>query len=293
MFSRKISLVILLAMIMILLASCGRENRHVDSSSKVTISVFAAKSLNSSMDEIISLYKRENPSVEFLTNYDSSGTLLTQIVEGGADCDVFVSASEKEIDALEAEGLIVEGTRQKLLSNKMCLVTYTGSNTKVTGLENIGNATSLAIAGPSVPIGRYTRKALVNVGILEANARDYDISSQDISKALGNATINECQNAGAVLAAIVEESNEVGTVYYSDTYGYEDKLQIIETISNDITGEIVYPVAQIRGERNSISDRAEIEDDSDAEIKQFIEFLKSNKAKEVFVKHRFTVDDAS
>ena len=71
------------------------------------------------------------------------------------------------------------------------------------------------------------------------------ITTSEIQEALGGVEINECANVGAVTAAVAEGSNEVGTVYYSDTYGFEDRLQILEVVPYELTGTVIYPVAQI------------------------------------------------
>lgn len=267
-------------LMMVFISGCGINSKTdpFSANANVEVTLFAAKSLNSSLDEIISLYAEDNPSVMIRTNYDSSGTLMTQIIEGGATCDVFLSASPKQVDELEEEGMTIKDTRSDLLKNQMCVVTFPGSGTQVSGLLDMGKAKSLAIAAESVPIGSYTRKALVNAGLISIKDKS-GITSIDISDALGGVEINECSNVGAVVAAVAEQSNEVGTVYYSDIYGYEDKLQILETVPEDLSGEIVYPVVQVSN--------AEASDAERAEALKFIEFLNSEKAKAVFEKHKF------
>jgi molybdate transport system substrate-binding protein len=245
----------------------------------VTVTVFAAKSLNGVLDELIERYSRENPKVVFETNYDSSGTLMTQIIEGGAKCDVFFSADEKQMDQLEKEGFIVEGTRKNVVNNQLCVVTYKGSDTKVTRLEDMNKAQSLAIASGSVPVGKYTRQALVKAGILPETKDVSKITSEEISEAFGGVSINECSNVGAVASAVAEQSNEVGTVYYSDTFGYEDSLEIIEIVPYELTGDVIYPAAQIKND--------EAGDACKEAAADFISFLTSKEAKEVFEEYHF------
>jgi molybdate transport system substrate-binding protein len=105
------------------------------------------------------------------------------------------------------------------------------------------------------------------------------ITTETVSKALNNITINECANVGAVAAAVAEGSNEVGTVYYSDTYGFEDKLEILEYVSYDLTGNVIYPVAQTV---NSEADDAETK-----AAEAFVNFLVSDDAKAIFDKYYF------
>lgn len=247
-----------------------------------TVTVFAAKSLNTVLDELIATYHEIQPNVTFVTNYDSSGTLMTQIEEG-ALCDVFFSAAQSQMNQLQEEdSLIVDGTRYNVVNNQVCVVTYKGSGTNVTGLADIGNAKSMALADGSVPVGKYTRQALVNSGVLEEADDVASITTQTVSEALGGIEINECANVGAVAAAVSEGANEVGTVYYSDTYGYEDILEILEVVPYDLTGNVIYPVAQVV---NAEADELEAE-----AAKDFIAFLISDDAKEIFEKFYFDTD---
>ena len=261
-------------------AGCG--SKASDKKEEVTITVFAAKSLNQVMEELIAEFQKTHENVNVQGSYDSSGTLMVQIEEG-ADCDVFFSAAVKQMNQLdETDGLVVEGTRHNVVNNQVCVVTYKGSNTKVTGLKDIKNAGSIALADGSVPVGKYTRQAMVNSGMLEKADDVSKISTTDISEALGGVEINECANVGAVTSAVAEGSNEVGTVYYSDTYGLEDRLEILEKIPYDLTGDVIYPVAQIQ---NSEADEAEV-----AMAKEFVDFLITDDAKEIFQKYYFDTD---
>ena len=161
-------------------ASSAKSTADGEVFDDTTVTVFAAKSLNSVMETLISEYNKTQPNVKLVGSYDSSGTLMTQIEEG-ASCDVFFSAAAKQMDQLEKENLLVEGTRHNIVNNQVCVVTYEGSNTEVTGLEDLNKASSIALADGSVPVGKYTREALVNAGILE-KADDFDIAVHDLIK---------------------------------------------------------------------------------------------------------------
>lgn len=244
-----------------------------------TVTVFAAKSLNTVMEELIAEYNKTQPNVSIVGSYDSSGTLMTQIEEGAA-CDVFFSAAQKQMDQLQDEdGLAVDGTRHNVVNNQVCVVTWKGSGTEVTGLSDIGKAKSIALADGSVPVGKYTRQALVNAGMLEGAEDVSIITTDEVSKALGGVEINECANVGAVTSAVAEESNEVGTVYYSDTYGLEDKLDILEVVPYDLTGDVIYPIAEVVNK--------EADDAEKAAAVDFIKFLISDDAKAIFQKYYF------
>lgn len=245
---------------------------------ETTITVFAAKSLNTVMEELIEAFNETNPNVTVVGSYDSSGTLMTQIQEG-AECDVFFSAAQTQMNTLEDDGLLVEGTRYDVVNNQVCVVTFTDSETEVTGLDDLNLASSLALADGSVPVGKYTRQALVNAGILEETDDVAAITTEEVSEALGGVEINECANVGAVTAAVAEGSNEVGTVYYSDIYGFEEDLVILEEVPYELTGDVIYPVAQVV---NPEADELEAES-----AKAFVEFLLSDEAKEIFQSYYF------
>ena len=272
--------------VMLLMTGClsgtGRDQKE-DERGRIKVTVFAAKSLNQVLDTLAADYEKDHPEIEIVGNYDSSGTLMTQIKEG-ASCDVFFSADTKQMDALEEMGgIVISGTRHDLLNNQVCVVTYKGSNTKVTGLENMNLASSLAIASGSVPVGKYTRQALVNAGLLERTDDVLAITTEQIAKALGNNQINECGNVGAVTTSVVEGANEVGTVYYSDTYGLNKKLEILQKIPNELTGNVIYPVAQIENQ--------EADQEQKAAAADFIKFLTGDHARDVFRQYLFDVTE--
>ena len=268
-------------------AACGSstedsgENGNQGESSgeeETEIQVFIAASLNTVMTELAEKYNEDHPNVKITFNADSSGTLLTQIQEG-YECDIFFSAAQKQMDDLEADGLMVEGTRADVVNNQVVVVTLKDSGTKVTGLENLGDAESIALAGGSVPVGRYTRQALINLDVLPGTDDPAAVTTEEVSEALGGVEISEQDNVSKVLTAVVEGSCEVGTTYYSDTYGYEDDLEILETVSYDLTGNVIYPIARVVNE--------EADDAQTAAAEDFLEYVLSDEAKEVFEAYYF------
>lgn len=248
---------------------------------KTEVQVFVAASLKNVMEDLGQQYEKEHPEVKLVFNADSSGKLLSQIQEGYA-CDIFFSAAQKQMDTLEGEGNLVEGSRKNVVNNQLCVVTLKDSGTKVTGLENLKDAKSIALADGTVPVGKYTRQALVALKILPETEDVSKISTQEVSEALGGVEISEQSNVSKVLAAVVEGSSEVGTTYYSDTYGYEDKLQILEKVPYDLTGNVIYPIAQIKNEEAS-------QEEQDV-AKDFIAFVTSDNAKTTFQKYYFDTD---
>jgi len=263
-----------------LLMGCGRGPAG-ETEQDTEIQVFIAASLNTVMTELAEEFNEIHPEIKITYNADSSGTLLTQIEEGYA-CDLFFSAAQKQMDQLEADGLAVEGTRADVVNNQVAVVTRKDSGTQVTGLDSLEKAESIALAGGSVPAGRYTRQALVNLGKLEEREDAAGITTEEISQALGGVEISEQDNVSKVLAAVIEGSCEVGTTYYSDTYGYEDDLEILETVSYELTGDVIYPIAQVVNEEADAKQKAA--------AAEFLEYILSDEAKAVFASYYFDTD---
>ncbi|NWO22222.1 molybdate ABC transporter substrate-binding protein [Oribacterium sp. oral taxon 102] len=249
---------------------------------KAELQVFAAASLNAAMTELAEKYEAAHPEVKILINADSSGKLLTQIEEGYA-CDVFFSAAQKQMNTLEEkDNLLVEGTRRNVVNNQLVVVSRKDSGTKVKGLETLKDAKSIALADGSVPAGRYTRIALQKLEILPEGTEAAEITTQQVSEALGGVEISEQSNVSKVLAAVTEGSCEVGMCYYSDTYGHEADLDILEHVSNELTGDVIYPIAQVKNDEASEAEAAAAKD--------FIDFVCSEDSKAVFRHYNFSTE---
>ena len=270
---KRILAAVLAAVMVFSLAGCaGNKNESKDSKKesgkKTEIQVFIAASLNTVMTELAKEYQKDHPDVKITYNADSSGTLLTQIEEG-YECDLFFSAAQKQMDQLEEDRLVVDGTRKNVVNNQVIVVTRKDSKTKVKGLETLKDAKSIALAGGSVPVGKYTRAALISIGKLKKVEDPATITTEEVSKALGDVEISEQDNVSKVLSAVVEGSCEVGTTYYSDTYGYE----------NDLTGDVIYPIAEVKNDEADKAQKAAAED--------FLKFVTSDQSKKVFDSYYF------
>ena len=244
----------------------------------VELQVFIAASLNTSMQEVAAKYNEEHPNVKITFNADSSGKLLTQIEEGYT-CDVFFSAAQKQMNQLEEDGLVVEGTRADVVNNQVVVIKRKDTESAVTGLADIGKASSIALADGSVPVGRYTRTALMNLGILPEVEDASVYTTAEVSETLGGVEISEQGNVSQVLTAVVEGSCEVGTTYYSDTYGFEDQVDILEKVSYDVTGNVIYPVCQVVNDEATDAQKAAAAD--------FVSFVASDTAKAIFDSYYF------
>lgn len=254
------------------------EDAAAISEEPVELQVFIAASLNTSMQEVAAKYNEDHPNVKITFNADSSGKLLTQIEEGYA-CDVFFSAAQKQMNQLEEDKLIVEGTRADVVNNQVVVIRRKDTESAVTGLADIGKASSIALADGSVPVGRYTRTALMNLGILPEVEDASVYTTLEVSDALGGVEISEQGNVSQVLTAVAEGSCEVGTTYYSDTYGYEDQIEILEKVSYDLTGNVIYPVCQVVNDEATDAEKAAAAD--------FVSFITSDTAKAIFDAYYF------
>lgn len=259
-------------------AGPAEETKENQDPEETEIQVFIAASLNAAMTELAEKYREEHPEVKITYNADSSGTLAAQIEEG-YECDIFFSAAQKQMDQLETDGLLIEGTRSNVLNNQVVVIALKNSGTKVSGLADIGKAESIALAGGSVPAGKYTREALLSLGILGDTDDAASITTEQVSKAFDGVEISEQDNVSKVLSAVIEGSCEVGTVYYSDTYGFEEDVEILETVSYDLTGNVIYPIARVV---NGEADEAQL-----AAAEDFLEFILSDEAAEVFDSYYF------
>lgn len=249
----------------------------------VELQVFIAASLSPAMQEIAQRYTESHPDVKITFNADSSGKLQTQIEEG-YDCDLFFSAAQKQMDALEQENLLEDGTRVNVLRNHLVVITRMDSGTKVQGLRTLSKAGSIAMADGSVPAGRYTRTALQNLGMLEGGRDAGSFTTREVSEALDGVTISEQSNVSKVRIAVLEGSCEVGTTYLSDTHGYEDELQILEQVPDSLTGDIVYPAALVSGSTDSGQAKQKA-------ARDFLRYLCSDEAGGVFTEYGFDTDD--
>ncbi len=253
-------------------AGCGSVKEE-----DAQVQVFVAASLHTVMTELATEFEEVHAGVDIVLSTDSSGTLMTQIQEG-YECDMFFSAAQKQMNTLEKDGFLVGGSRYDVVNNQVVVVKGKGVETNVTGLVNIGQAENIALAAGSVPVGKYTRQAMINLGILTAAEDVSAITTAEIMDALGT-EISEQGNVSKVLIVVAEGACEVGTTYYSDTYGYEDKVEIIERVDYALTGEVTYPVARVKN--------PEATEKQEKYTEEFLQYILSDDAKVVFEKYYF------
>lgn len=243
-------LALIAAAAMVLTAGCRSEK-------KPEIMIAAAASLETAMEnELIPMFE-EKYGINAEGTYDSSGKLQQQI-ENGLDADVFISASKKQMTALDDKGYIADNS--ELLKNEMVLIT--ASDTAVTSFTDIDKAEMIAIGDPeSVPAGQYAKEILTSLGIWE---------SASAHASLGT-------NVTEVLSWVAAGSAEVGIVYETDA-ALADVRIIAKAPENTLKEPVIYPVGVLKS-----SDNAEA-------AKKLEEFLHSDEAGAVFEKYGFTVN---
>ena len=231
------------------------------SGESVQLTVFAAASLTETLNEIAEQYKTVAPNVELVFNFDSSGTLKTQIEEG-ADCDLFLSAAQKQMNALQDEDLINTNTRIDLLENKVVLAVPEGNPADIQSFEDIGTdqCKLIALGNEDVPVGSYSVEILTNLGILD------ELES-------GN-KITYGSNVKEVTTQVSEASVDAGVVYCTDAYSAG--LTPVDEATKEMCGQVIYPAAVMK---NALHAEA---------AKEFLAYLRTDKAATVFESVGFT-----
>ena len=199
--------------------------------------VFAASSLTESLDEAIRLYSEQNSGITVVTTYDSSGTLLTQI-ENGAECGLFLSAAQKQMNALEEQGLLLEGSRLNLLENKVTLAVPEGNPAGIESFDQLAELLKdgdvmLAVGNSDVPVGQYTQKIFAWYGIDEAAV---------------SGKLTYASNAKEVTTQISEAAVDCGIIYGTDAFSAG--LTVVDSATAEMCGQVLYPAAVLSGGQN-------------------------------------------
>ncbi|MDY4855127.1 MAG: molybdate ABC transporter substrate-binding protein [Candidatus Ventricola sp.] len=229
--------------------------------------VFAAASMTETLNQIAGLYKSVAPDVEIVYNFDSSGTLKTQIEEG-ADCDLFISAAPKQMNALDitseanTAGLdfVLQGTRINLLENKVALAVPEGNPKNVTSYDQLieglkAGSLMLAMGNADVPVGQYTQKILAY----------YGVSEEELAAA---GVITYGSNVKEVTTQVAEATVDCGIIYGTDAYSAG--LTVVDTATAEMCGQVIYPAAVLKITKNEEAARA------------FLDYLTGEEASAVF-----------
>lgn len=268
---KKVVASVLAATLAFALAGCGsdkKEDKAAGDGDKVHLTVFAAASMTETMNQIAAQYQKEHPDVEISFNFDSSGTLKTQI-QNGADCDLFISAAQKQMNQLDASkdakanpdklDFVKSGSRIDLLENKVVLVTPEGNK----GIQNFADMAAklkdgsirLVMGNSDVPVGQYTQKIL----------KFYNLDEQAIAQA-GHITYGS--NVKEVTTQVSEGSADCGVIYATDAFSA--KLKPVDEATKDMCGQVIYPAAVMKNSRHP------------QEAQAFLDYLKGQEAMKIF-----------
>lgn len=276
------SLVLALSMALALTAcggSADTDSTTTDDTTETTakpveLYVFAAASMQESLDQVIEAYKAVAPEVAVVATYDSSGTLKTQIQEG-ADCDVFISAAPKQMNAMDGSliddkdknpdglDLIVTDSRIDLLENKVTLAVPEGNPKSIESFDQLAELLKsgdvmLAIGNSDVPVGQYTQKIFAYYGLDEAALAD--------SLTYGN-------NVKEVTTQVSEASADCGIIYATDAYSAG--LTVVDSATAEMCGQVIYPAAVLKGEKEEAA-------------RAFLAYLETDAAMTVFERVGFS-----
>ena len=215
------------------LAGCGKNTMH-SPQQPVTLTVSAAISLKEPLDALAQNYNREHPDVRVVCNYGASGTLQHQI-EQGAPVDIFISAGEKQMDALQNENLLTAGTRRDLLANQLVLVVPANSSA-VRGFGDLakGSVKSVAVGEPrTVPAGMYAQQVLEHLHLLPA-IKSKMVYAGDVRQVL----------------AYVESGNAAAGLVYTTDARISNRVRVVATAPVDSHEPILYPVALLNASKS-------------------------------------------
>lgn len=242
---------------------------------EVELVVFAAASMTETLNQIKETYEAENPGVTLTYNFDSSGTLKTQIQEG-AECDLFISAGQKQMDQLDitadasvnTEGLdfVDDSTRIDLLENKVTLVVPEGNEKGIETFDQLAELLKdgdvlMAMGNSDVPVGQYTQKIFAYYGLDE----------QELANA-GKLTYGT--NVKEVTTQVAQSSVDCGVIYCTDAFSAG--LTVVDSATAEMCGQVIYPAAVLKGSAHP------------EEAKAFLDYLTGEEAMAVFASVGFS-----
>ena len=272
---KLLSLLLALALVFSL-AACGSKTDDTTTDDtqgdanavSVDLVVFAAASMTETLTEIAEMYKEVAPNVNITYNFDSSGKLLTQISEG-ADCDLFISAAPKQMNAMDGSliddkdknpdglDLIVTDSRVDLLENKVTLAVPEGNPKGIESFDQLAELLKsgdvlLAIGNSDVPVGQYTQKIFAYYGLDESAMTD--------CLTYGN-------NVKEVTTQVSEAAVDCGIIYATDAFSAG--LTVVDSATPEMCGQVIYPAAVLKGEKEEAA-------------QAFLDYLQTADAMSVF-----------
>ncbi len=269
MLKKIIPLILLLAMLTCLFSSCKLQNERTE------LIIFAAASLEEPLTELRKLYLSEHPEIPIRFYFDSSGTLKNAILYG-ANCDIFISAGQRQMDELDANAdpsvnteevdRVVTKTRFNILGNKIVLAVPSDNPANINSFDDLtaglkGGTVLLAMGNSDVPVGQYTQELLEYYGMDETALEK-------------SGCITYGSNVKEVTTHISEGMVDCGIIYATDALSAG--LTVVDTATAEMCGQVLYPAARLKTSKNTEA--------ADA----FLAFLKSDEADAVFEAAGFT-----
>ena len=274
---RKIFALLIAAVMVLSFAACAAPateetaapEETVPEAEPVELIVFAAASMTETMNQIAELYKAKAPNVTLTYNFDSSGTLKTQIQEG-AECDLFISAGQKQMNQLDITAdpevntdkldFVLEGTRVNLLENRVTLCVPEGNPKDIKSFDDLADklkegSVLMAMGNSDVPVGQYTQKILAFYGL-------------DEEKLAKDGVITYGTNVKEVTTQVTEASVDCGVVYCTDAFSAG--LTPVDYATKEMCGQVIYPAAVLNVSKNQEA------------AKEFLAYLQTDEAMKVF-----------
>ncbi len=286
--TKKIFALIIAFVMALSLCACGNNNStqpntenktpneiEQPAAEPVELIIFAAASLTETLTELGDKYMEDNENVTIVFNFDSSGTLKTQIQEG-ADVDIFISAGQKQMNQLDinasaevnTEGLdfVLADTRFDILENKVALAVPDGNPANINSYDDLiaglkDGAIMLAMGNADVPVGQYTQKIL----------KYFELVEEDLASA---GVITYGSNVKEVTTQVSEVAVDCGIIYQTDAFSAG--LTVVDTATAEMCGQVIYPAAVLNVSKNVDAAKA------------FLEYLTSAEADAVFENVGFT-----
>ena len=250
-------------------SAAASEKSETTAAEQSEVIVFAAASMTETLNQIKETYEAENPGVTLTFNFDSSGTLKTQIQEG-ADCDLFISAGQKQMNQLDitassdvnTEGLdfVDPDTRVNLLENKVTLAVPEGNPKGIESFDQLADLLKngevlMAMGNSDVPVGQYTQKILAYYALDETTLAN-------------EGKITYGTNVKEVTTQISEASVDCGVIYETDAYSAG--LTTVDSATPEMCGQVIYPAAVLKTGKNPDG------------AKKFLDYLQTDEAMKVF-----------
>ena len=274
---RKLFALLIAAAMVLSLTACAAPaaeetatpEETVPEAEPVELIVFAAASMTETMNQIAEMYKTVAPNVTLTYNFDSSGTLKTQIQEG-AECDLFISAGQKQMNQLDITAdpevntdkldFVLEGTRINLLENRVTLCVPEGNPKDIKSFDDLADklkegSVLMAMGNSDVPVGQYTQKILAFYGL-------------DEEKLAKDGVITYGTNVKEVTTQVTEASVDCGVVYCTDAFSAG--LTPVDYATKEMCGQVIYPAAVLNVSKNQEA------------AKEFLAYLQTDEAMKVF-----------